>query len=362
VGPRTWLPPTEDDGDDLPLLDPRSLVSVGDQSDRAIALGGEALDLAGKLGRDDLRAHALNSIGVAHLSKGDPRGLDDLEAGRELARRVSRPEYLRATGNLASVLVNVGQLQRAVELQREGLELSRELGFEEPIRWLSTEIAISSELVGAWGEARAVVDELIAGYAESPFWIEPQTRVCRARMAVAAGDVAHAVADADRAVELVREGRSFQSSCDPLSFRARLHAELDELDAAKRVVGELLDDWEENRSGYLDAWVLEAWYAARRTGEEERLDAAIGSMSPNVWLAAAASMIERHFGDAVTQLDEMGAASCAALARLWAAEWLVEHGRTAQATPFLEHSLGFWRSVGASAYTRRGESLLAAAS
>ena len=35
-----------------------------------------------------------------------------------------------------------------------------------------------------------MVDELIPGYAESSFWIEPQTRVCRARMLLAEGDVA----------------------------------------------------------------------------------------------------------------------------------------------------------------------------
>ena len=61
-----------------------------------------------------------------------------------------------------------------------------------------------------WQEARRMVDELIPGYADFPFWIEPQTRVCRARMLIAEGDVAQAVADANRAAALGREGRSFQ--------------------------------------------------------------------------------------------------------------------------------------------------------
>jgi class 3 adenylate cyclase/tetratricopeptide (TPR) repeat protein len=353
---------TEEDGRLRVLAELARFAMLGDEYDRAIVLGGEALDLAGKLGRDDLRAHALNSIGVAHLSKGDPRGLDDLEAGRELARRVSRPEYLRATGNLASVLVNVGQLQRALELQREGLELARELGFEEPTRWLSTEIAISLELAGDWGEARAIVDELIPAFAQSPFWIEPQTRVCRARMLLAEGRVDEAVVDAERAAELVRTGGSFQSLCDPLAFRARLHTECGEADAAVQVNAALLNAWTETRSVYLDNWLLDAWYVAWRTGDEEWLGDAISTMPPNAWLATAASMIDRDFAGAAAQLDEMGAASLAALVRLWAAEWLVEHGRTAQTAPFLERSLAFWRSVGASAYTRRGESMLAAAS
>ncbi len=335
---------------------------LADEYEPATRLARQALALAEELGRDDMRSHALNTIGTARCSMGDAGGVDDLEASCTIARRAGGPEYGRAMGNLASILVCQGQLRRAGELHREALEIARAIGYEEPTRWLATEIAIDSEVAGVWDEARTMVDELIPGYAESPFWIEPQTRVCRARMAIAEGDVAQAVADADRAVELVGEKRSFQSFCDPLAFRARLHAELGELDAAHRLVGELLEAWEETRSGYLDQWVLEAWYAARRTGDEARLDTAIRSMPSNAWLASGASMIDRDFAGAVAQLDEMGAASSAALGRLWASEWLVEQGRTAEASTFLEDSLAFWRSVRASAYTRRGESLLAAAS
>jgi len=207
-----------------------------------------------------------------------------------------------------------------------------------------------------------MVDELIPGYAVSSFWIEPQTRVCRARMLVAEGDVAMAVSDADRALELTEAGRTFQSQCDPLAFRARLHAELGELDAARGRTVEVLELWTETRSGYLDQWILDAWYAAWRTDEEARLDAAIVAMSPNPWMEVAAVLIRRDFAVAADHLDEMGAVSAAALARLWAAEWLVEQGRRLEASEYLERSVAFWRSVGASAYARRSESLLAAAS
>ena len=247
-------------------------------------------------------------------------------------------------------------------MHREGLEVAKEIGYEEPTRWLSTEIAIGLELAGEWQEARRMVDELIPGYAESPFWIEPQTRVCRARMLIAEGDVVQAVADADRAAALGREGRSFQSSCDPLGFRARLHAELGELDDARRVFVELLDAWVETRSAYLDQWVLDAWYAARRTDGEARLEAAIASLPPNPWTVAVRSLIRRDFASAANQLEEMGAVSPAALARLWAAEWLVERGRQPEGSRYVEASLAFWESVGATAYTRRAVSLLAAAS
>jgi class 3 adenylate cyclase/tetratricopeptide (TPR) repeat protein len=336
---------------------------LADENERAVTLGRQALLLAEKLGRDDMRAHALNSVGVARSAQGDVAGLADLEASREIARGVSVPEYLRACGNLASELGVHGQLQRAAELHREALPIASEIGYEEPTRWLSTEIALDLMLAGDWKEAQRIVDELIPGYERSPFWIEPQTRICRARILIAEGAVADAVADAERAVEVGRDGRSFQSLCDPLAFRARLHAELRELEDAAQVADELLDIWIQTRSGYVNAWVLDLWFAAWCTGKEPRLQSGIDALHSIPWLEAAASLIRRDFAAAAAQLDDMGAASAAALVSLWGAEWLVEQGRRQpEANVHLERSLAFWRAVGATRYVRRGESLLAAAS
>jgi hypothetical protein len=46
---------------------------------------------------------------------------------------------------------------------------------------------------------------------------------------------------------------------------------------------------------------------------------------------------------------------------LRAAEALVREGRRSEADDELKRSLAFWRSVGATAYVREGEALLAAA-
>jgi hypothetical protein len=309
-----------------------------------------------------MRAHILNSVGVARMSLGDIAGLADVEASRELARGVSGAEYLRACGNLASVLVVQGQLKRASELHREGLNVAREIGYEEPRRWLSTEIAADLLLAGDWTEARRIVDELMPGFERSPFWIEPQTRLCRARILLAEGAVADTVADAERAAELSRVSDSFQSLSGPLAFRARLHAELGELEEAKQVADELLDIWTEKRSGNVDAWVLDLWFAAWRTGMEDRLQSRIDALHSIPWLQVAASLIRRDFDAAAAQLDHIAATSPAALVRLWGAEWFVEQGRRQEANVLLAPSLAFWRSVGARNYVARSELLLAAAS
>jgi tetratricopeptide (TPR) repeat protein len=335
-----------------------------DDNERAVALGRPALALAEKLGRDDMRAHVLNNIGVARVALGEREGLDDLEASLEIARSArGGPEYVRACGNLASVLACEGQLQRSAELHREGLQISQEIGYEEPTRWLLTEIANDQMVAGKWEEARQIVDELIPGFEEAPFWIEPQTRVCRARMLIAEGAVEAAVVDADRAVAAVQGNSAFQGLCNPLAFRARLHAELGETKDAARVTAEVVDAWEETRSAYVEAWVLDVWFAAWSAGEEARLTAAVAAFPIAVpWLDVVAAFIERDFGKAAARLESMAAISDAALARLWAGEWLVEEGRHADAAVQLERALPFWRSVGARRYLRRCESLLAAAS
>jgi class 3 adenylate cyclase/tetratricopeptide (TPR) repeat protein len=335
---------------------------LGDENERTVTLGHRALELAEQLGREDMRAHVLNSVGVARLALGDVAGLADVEMSRELARGVSAPEYLRACGNLASVLVGLGQLRRAAELHREALNVAREIGYEEPTRWQLTEIALDLLLAGEWEEARRIVDELIPGYELSPYWIEPVTRVCRARMLIAEGAVVAAEADAERALRLSHAGgRGFQFVCDPLAFRARLHAELGELEDAAPIADELLDLWSET-PGHLGAWMLDLWFAAQRTGKEALLQDGIDSLQFSSWLEPAASLIRRDFNAAAKQLEDMGATSAAALARLWGAEWLVEHGRQAEANHHLQRSLAFWKSVGATRYLRRSESLLATAS
>jgi class 3 adenylate cyclase/tetratricopeptide (TPR) repeat protein len=336
---------------------------LADANERAVTLGRPALVLAEKQNHDEMRAHLLNSIGVARSSLGDPAGVEDIEESRAIARRIGGPEYLRACGNLASVLTVQGQLARAAELHREALHIAQEIGSEEPTRWLSTEIAFDHVFKGEWNTAREIVDELIAGYEDSPFWIQPQTRICRARMLLADGALEAAVADAERAAELVRGSPVFQSLCGPLAFRARLHAELGETDEAGKLVKELLKTWSETRAGYIELWMLDAWFAAWSAGDEERLARAIEESALTVpWLRVASSLIRRDFDSAVRTLEDMGAISAAAEARMWAAHSLVEQGRVAEAGTQIQAALPFWRSVGATRYLEQGESVLAAAS
>jgi class 3 adenylate cyclase/tetratricopeptide (TPR) repeat protein len=336
--------------------------ALADEYERAAALADEALPIAEALGDDVMCAHVLNSRGISRLGVASKEGLADLERSRELARPNGGPEYLRACGNLASMLAAEGELARAYELHVEALAVAREIGYEEPTRWLRTEIAFDFSYAGEWDEAIRVVDELIPEFERSPFWIEPQTRVCRARIVFARGAIEEARAETARSVERARIGRLFQSVNDPMGFAARMHAELGELDAAGAIFDELLDIWAETQGATVAEAVPELWYAAWCTGREERLRPFVESGLTLPWITAAAALLRRDFTEAARILDGIGARPSAALARLWGAEWLRGEGRLAEADVLLEASLAFWRSVGATRYVRQGELLLAAAS
>jgi class 3 adenylate cyclase len=344
------------------LADLARFAALADEYERTAALAGEALPIAESLGDDEMRAHVLNSRGIARLGLDDKGGIDDLERSRELARGRGGPEYVRACGNLASMLIGEGELERARDLHVEALASAREIGYEEPTRWLRTELAYDLSYAGEWDEALRLVDELIPEFEQSPFWIEPQARIARARIAFARGAIDEARREASQSVERARDGRNFQSVNDPLGAAARLHAELGELDAAGALADELLGIWEETKAVTVGESATELWYAAWCTGREDRLRANIERGPALPWLDATGALIRRDFGAAAAILDAIGARPSAALARLWGAAWLREEQRLAEADALLEPSLAFWRAVGASRYVRQGESLLAAAS
>ena len=140
-------------------------------------------------------------------------------------------------------------------------------------------------------------------------------------MLIAEGAVEAAIVDADRAVSAVQGNSAFQGLCNPLAFRARLHAELGETKDAARFTAEVVDVWKETRSAYVEAWVLDLWFAAWSAAEEELLTAAVGEFPIAVpWLDVVAAFIERDFDEAGARLESMAAVSDAALARLWAGE------------------------------------------
>lgn len=85
-------------------------------------------------------------------------------------------------------------------------------------------------------------------------------------------------------------------------------------------------------------------------------------MPPSRWTDVCSSVLEGDFAAAADNLDEMGEQSLQAELRLSAARELAAEGRLAEAEKQLEPARTFWQSVGATAYLRDADELVAAAS
>ncbi len=77
------------------------------------------------------------------------------------------------------------------------------------------------------------------------------------------------------------------------------------------------------------------------------------------WVDAASAICSGELRRAADVLEETGYPTGEAYARLRAAKQFVEEGRRAEADAELNRALAFYREVGATAYVREGEALLA---
>jgi class 3 adenylate cyclase/tetratricopeptide (TPR) repeat protein len=327
---------------------------------QAIDLAREALALAEQLRLDDLRAHALNTLGVARVHGGDVGGLDDLERSLEIALETNSPldTYL-AYNNIASMYGDLGRLVEAAEMLATARATCERFGLIEHLRWVKPFAAANDLARGRWREAERAAEEFIV---ESEGGVAHQQEVwarnVRATIRLARGDVAGALEDTAKALEVARQSKDPQQLAPTLGHSAWI------LIAAGRgtEAASLLDEVLGEPFFLSNLWMsLESAWALHALGRGDELSA-MGDRVPraDAWSPIALAIAADEFEHAADLLAEIGAVTDEAYARLRAAESLAAEGRHAEADAQLERALAFFREVGATAYLRQGEALLAA--
>jgi tetratricopeptide (TPR) repeat protein len=341
-----------------------SLMLAGRYED-AIRVCREGLQIATKLGLDDIRAHALNSLGISRTTLGDADGIADIERALGIALEKNLPnEGVRAYGNLAEMAGNyVGDLARAFELRAEGRKLAEKFGLAGSIRFLRGELVIQWYWTGRWDDALELADELLSeAEADSPNYMDSQCLLAKARIGLARGERLM-IADADGALETARTVRDPQALYPALAFRARAESAAGRLDEASALADELLSSWANRPDAMLDSHLqsfVDAAEVLRALGRGSELIAvAAKARHQTRWTGAATAFVSGDFLRAAEIYAAAGSAPDEAFARLRAAEALIAGGRRAEGDEQLQRALGFYRSVGASAYLRQGEALLA---
>jgi hypothetical protein len=165
-----------------------------------------------------------------------------------------------------------------------------------------------------------------------------------------------ALEDVEKVVPLASKARDPQARVPWLAGCARLLVEAGEPAEAQSLAREALGTEPV-------PWALvDLAFVAKELECAEELAEQLERGPQTKWADATRAVLRDDFVRAADQLDQIGDAELAALARLRGADRLVAEGRRAEADEQLQRSLAFWRSVQATRYIRKGEALLAAAS
>src|SRR3954451_18334451 len=249
---------------------------------------------------------------------------------------------MRSLGNLASSLLDLGRIAEARETLEEAATEAQRFGSMWYRDWLAPERATYMYYDGAWDQTLAQIGDLMADIESGglPSFMESANLSVRARIRVARGDVAGAVEDAERALEVARIAKNPQLLHPALAGLAALRADIGDLEDASVLVDELFEDWREHPILASAFWLIEVAYALVPLGRGAELEEGLGRIKArSQWAEAARAYVSGELTTAADILAEIGSKPDEAYARL-------RSGTQAD----VRRALEFYRSVGATRY------------
>jgi len=335
----------------------RQLMLAGDR-ERALVQAREALELAAQLGLDEIRIHALTTIGSAAEFLGDTTGRDDLLDAVEVARSLNSPLVAGALNNLA-VHLDTFDAPLTCSLQREAIEHAERFGDFEMRRFVRANLIASTWWLGEWSEAMELADEFIGECEQgSPHLLEGPSRLFRGHMELAQGHRTRALADFDRALALARKKPDDAQAMVPALVRnAWARLQIGEPGEARMLLADAMPLLE--RDPYARPWMLPE--LAYDLGETTEVRAVLSRLAASPGRNAMLAVLDGDFRAAAQLYAEAGIALFEAEARLRLAERLIWEGQKVEGKAELERALAFYRPIGAMLFVERGERLLNAA-
>jgi ATP/maltotriose-dependent transcriptional regulator MalT len=132
------------------------LAMLEDDSGQALHWGERALELAGRLGDEGTRAHALVNIGCAKIQR-DPSQTGPLLEAHEMADAAGeREDATRALGNLGYVLMSWGDPRAARRYAERALAYAERHEVHAYVSYVTTLLAWMRLRAGDWSEAERI--------------------------------------------------------------------------------------------------------------------------------------------------------------------------------------------------------------
>jgi class 3 adenylate cyclase/tetratricopeptide (TPR) repeat protein len=325
------------------------------QLERSLATANASLEIAEQLDLDDVRAHALNTIGLARALGRDPGGLEQLERSLAMSLEQNHAEnVVRGYKNLGSVLFELGELERLPELYAGASAVAERFGDAFNLRWFSVERAVFDFLDGRWDDALRTLDEFV-DWIETGFthYMEAAARTMRAQIRLARGDIEAALADASKSVDFGRSSGEPQVLLFALAVYTSALFGAGKVTDARKAADELLAATTEG----MTSWLCEVAPVLSMLGRGPEFLARFEHLErPSVWETAAFAVLAGDLWRAIDAYVEIGARPYEAEARLLAAQQAADDGPVAR--EHAQRALDFYRSVGADFRVREAEQIL----
>jgi class 3 adenylate cyclase/tetratricopeptide (TPR) repeat protein len=334
----------------LALAERARLSMLAGAYDEAIAVGERAAAIAEAAGLEDVAVGSLVTVGTARGNNGDDSAVELLERAFARARAANAPTPIYRALNNQSYLVQRrdGLAAAAVlrgRIKAEVLDRFRILSF---LRWFDSVNSFDQYLEGRWDEALRSLDSFFRRSAE-PHYLDVEVLLVRAMIEAAREENEAAWADVQRGLDSGRHVGDPQHLGPALVFAGRISLLLGRQDDARRYGDELAALGATSVTLAFDGSTETGWLCVD-LGLELRPEGRL----PSVWRRANEAIVEGRLVDAIDILDQTGARTEAAYARLRRAR--LEPG------PWLDEAEAFYTEVRARRFLRELAELRSGAS
>jgi class 3 adenylate cyclase/tetratricopeptide (TPR) repeat protein len=335
---------------------------IAGEKDEGRRLAEAAFATATELGLDELRAHALTTIGMAKNDVDFGSGLADMERALEIALAADAPVASPIVNNLAVYAIFSGDFERTDELYAEAMRLGERYGDASSVRFVRGNHIFLDFVLGRWDRALESADAFVAECeAGSPHMLEYLAREVRSALWLARGDQDAALRDQLQAFEQMQGRHERFHVLGTLATTAALYAELGQLDEAHALAVQVPPIVRE--IGLHGGLMRLGLFADELGIGDELRDAVAAGAGPRLpfWQSMIDQILAGELDSAADLMATAGNPTVEANLRRHTGLRLLAEGRTADAAVQLERALGFYRSVDASAYIAQIEEALASA-
>ncbi len=294
----------------------RALLSeVGNEHD-LVGLAREGLQRAEAAGDEVGAALLLSDLADARFEAGDLDGIDDAEKSADMLDRLSDRAAANAYNSLAWNYFNVGRLDDSLAALGRARDWAGRMGEPYLLAQVEGSGAEINYYAGSWQSARIITER----YLDDPARFHAMAaRNIRGRLALAAGDMDTARADANDNIEFGESADNHEFLCPGLALLAATERVAGDRAASERAITRYLEAWHA-AGGSTPPTLAEVALVQIGDGSNDAIIGAALILDERVhWRAPILALAHGHYEEAVRMFEVIGSSPLTAEADFRAA-------------------------------------------